>query len=303
MKNPITNSPVKLVPQLGSAQTGVTKYGATLGLPTGLGATLATHETELTTLHNTYQTAKTDAKNATAAKKTAWKAGRTFGTLVREMRKPILGHKYSQFWDAFGITGTMQIPRRIEPLVVMLGTMGSHLTANPAFGSEDAGLTGAQAEILKNNLTNSRATATEKKSALQLANIARMTKANEVQVALRELFSLLVFKLTPLDPRWLEFGFNKPGALPVPEVPVNVTAMLLGGNNISVKWPAAARAQHYRAWMRLVGQPEWTSLGSSADLAFLIENAPSNAQLEVAISAVNNGGESAKSTIVTVVTA
>lgn len=303
MQNPITNLPGRLIPHLGSALAGINKYGVALGLPAGLGAILSAHETELTALHNTYQTAKTAAKNATAAKSAALKAARIFVAKVRELNKPTVGYKYSQFWDAFGLTGNLRIPGKVEPMLVTLPTMGGHLTDNPQFGSEDAGLTGAQAGVLETNLTNTRTATAETKSALQQANNARRAKAKLVQLALRELFSILLFKLDPLDPRWLEFGFKKPGASPVPEAPEGVMALVLGGNNISVKWSAAARAEHYRIWMRVSGATEWTSLGSSVDLAFLIENAPSNAQVEVAVSAVNNGGQSEKSTIVTVVTA
>ncbi|MBA4149954.1 MAG: hypothetical protein H0X66_17720 [Verrucomicrobia bacterium] len=48
--------------------------------------------------------------------------------------------------------------------------------------------------------------------------------------------------------------------------------------------------------------PEMVSVGTSTDLDFLIEQLPGNSQVEVALSAGNSGGESARSASVIVQT-
>ena len=47
---------------------------------------------------------------------------------------------------------------------------------------------------------------------------------------------------------------------------------------------------------------EIQSVGSSVGVDFTIEGLPANSMIEIAVSAVNNGGESGKSTVVTVTT-
>ena len=47
---------------------------------------------------------------------------------------------------------------------------------------------------------------------------------------------------------------------------------------------------------------EYTLAGSPADLDFTIENLPTNAQIDIVVVAVNNGGVSAQSEPVTITT-
>ena len=72
----------------------------------------------------------------------------------------------------------------------------------------------------------------------------------------------------------------------------------------AVKWDQSARAGHYRVWKKVVGVDEnFISVGSPSDLDFTIENLPAGKTIQIAVSAVNNGGESLKSEVVTIVTA
>jgi hypothetical protein len=48
---------------------------------------------------------------------------------------------------------------------------------------------------------------------------------------------------------------------------------------------------------------DFVNIGSPADLDFAIEGLPSNATVQIVVSAVNEGGESEKSAVVTIQTA
>ena len=103
-------------------------------------------------------------------------------------------------------------------------------------------------------------------------------------------------KISPMDPRWLAFGFNLPGAQETPDVPANISAVLVGPTAVAVKWEASARASYYRVWMKVHGtEGDYTAVGSPADLDFTIENLPANTALDIVVTAVNDGGESAVS--------
>ncbi|MFN7140419.1 MAG: fibronectin type III domain-containing protein [Limisphaerales bacterium] len=106
-----------------------------------------------------------------------------------------------------------------------------------------------------------------------------------------------------MDSHWLSFGLNRPGAKQRPPTPQNVTAVLVGTNAIAVKWANTPRAERYRVWRRIVDQePALVPIGSPADLDYTMEGLPSNSLIEIAVSAINNGGESATSTPIPVMT-
>jgi len=96
---------------------------------------------------------------------------------------------------------------------------------------------------------------------------------------------------------------QKPGAEATPDVPQGVSAVLISPNAASVKWLAAPRAEHYRVWKKVEAlDTEFVAAGSPADLDFTIESLPSHGTIHIAVSAVNNGGESAPSSLITLVT-
>ena len=119
---------------------------------------------------------------------------------------------------------------------------------------------------------------------------------------MRGLISELETVLDPNDSRWLAFGLNIPGAPATPDVPSHVTATLTG-STAAMKWNAGARADYYRIWQKVHGvDDDYVSVGSAADLDFDVSSLPANSTVELAVSAVNDGGESQLSAAVTVTT-
>jgi fibronectin type 3 domain-containing protein len=111
----------------------------------------------------------------------------------------------------------------------------------------------------------------------------------------------LSVRLTSMDARWLAFGLNRPGQKATPEVPENVTAEVVAPDKATVKWEPAPRAEHYRVWARVKGsEQEMEVVASRTNHDFTFENLAPGSALEVAITAVNNGGESRKSEVVIV---
>ncbi|MBA4149063.1 MAG: fibronectin type III domain-containing protein [Verrucomicrobia bacterium] len=303
MENKISSSAAQLLPQIAEAIPGVTTHAVAVGLPADMATTMTTQEAALQTAHNQFLDKITELKASHAAKRVALKAGQTLVTLIRETAKPTLGHKYSQEWAAFGFVGSLQVPRSASGMVSILGTLAGHLETHPQFGSDDLNLNAAKTGVLRTNLMAAITAVNVKKSEARQKFDDRAEKAAAVRLRLREVLSALRLKFGPLDGRWSEFGFNKPGALPIPPVPEGVTAVLIGTNAISIKWPAVARAEHCRIWIRVIGvDTELRSVGISSDLDFLLEQLPGNSQVEIALSAVNNGGESGKSAVVVVET-
>ncbi|MBA4147261.1 MAG: fibronectin type III domain-containing protein [Verrucomicrobia bacterium] len=303
MKNTITSSPVKLIPQVALAIPGVIKYGTILELPANMGTSMESKRGALIVADSNYEQARIDLRNATAARRLAIRKVRNHIRAVRELVKPMLTPNFSQAWEAFGFVGSLKVSTKVSSLLLALTRMGSHLEANPDLGADDPNLAATKTKALETLLVVANTTVNKRKGALQRSLEERAAKAEEVRYILRELSSALRLKLASLDSRWVEFGFNKVGAQPTPDAPTGVTAVLIGTNAISVKWPAAPRAEHYRGWKRVVGvDAEMVFVGSTSDLDLLMEELPSDSEVEVALSAVNNGGESVMSTVVVVKT-
>jgi len=301
MRNPITKSPNKLLPQIAEAIPGVTLHRVDLGLPEGFPALMETKRAALQLAQNNYLQGRTALKESQAAKRVVLDSAKAFITLARELARPKIGKKFGQEWQAYGFASSLRVPGSFDPLSATLGTMGGHLEVRPELGSEEQNITSEQAGVLLGNLTAAQAAVNAKKSEVGQLHAVRTQKVDEVYYLVREVLNLARLKFSPLDPRWSDLGFNKPGAQPVPPVPEGVTAVLIGTNAISVKWLPTQRAEYHRVWKRVIGIDEkLLPAGVSSDGDFLIEGLPGNSDVEVALSAGNNGGESATCPVIVV---
>jgi hypothetical protein len=231
------------------------------------------------------------------------KTTRGFVMDTRDILRKYLGKKYSPAWTGTGFNSSLEVPRKADKLEPLVDSLHGYLVSHPDYANDKFEVTAERAESLFNDLLNARKNAKTQVAAVETLRKALHAKSDALGERLHALFGELDQLLDPLDSRWVAFGFNKPGAKPTPDLPQNVTAILIGPNAVAVKWNSAARAEHYRVWKRVVGvDEEMVAVGSPADLDFTIEALPGGATIEIAVSAVNNGGESDKSTVVSVVT-
>ena len=281
---------------------GATDLGAG-GLKQNTAAAITADRAALLMVRDSLDVAKTDLKTRQAALEVALAGGKAFALAARDMLKKRLGNQYSTAWDVAGFVGSIQIPESLGNVKVTLERLGAYFTANPTHGSVDQNVTAETAQTLFTELVAAQNAVKAQKAAVRTLQQTRDTKFTMLKRRLRGVVKELGDILDPLDARWETFGLNKPGAKQIPGVPENVIVTLLGGGRAVVSWKASARAEHYRLWMKVNGvDQEMQSAGSTAGVDFTIEGLPANAAIEIAVSAVNNGGESAKSAVVTVTT-
>ena len=102
---------------------------------------------------------------------------------------------------------------------------------------------------------------------------------------------------------WETVGFNRPGFKSVPPAPEKVTATLVGPTTARLACEPTQRTERYRIWKKVVGvDAEFVRVETRHAADVLMEDLPANARIELAMSAANRGGESAKSESVTLVT-
>jgi hypothetical protein len=294
---------VGLIHQAQLALPGVIAHGELLGLSYVDGDEMTVHITDAIMGRDAHDVAKADWLVARGTVKTQKKSGRTLSRLSREVLRPYLGDDLNDIVAAAGYPRSFAIPTKEEELVQMLQRLKAHFTLHPEHENLPLNATAARAGTVATDIVNASTTALQKKLLVATKKTERDAKIALLRKDLTTLLSELHVALDPLSDYWAAFGFKKPGILALPDVPRNVTAVLIGTNAAAVKWDKAARGKNYRIFKRVVGvDEEWVYVDTRSDLDFTIEGLPSGATVEIAVSASNNGGESAKSAIATVMT-
>jgi hypothetical protein len=94
---------------------------------------------------------------------------------------------------------------------------------------------------------------------------------------------------------------NWPGADEVPEVPKNISATLIGPNAAEVSWTVSPRTEYHHVWKKVADvDDDFILIGSPSDPDFMLEELSTQAQILIAVSALNSGGESRLSEPVTI---
>lgn len=217
---------------------------------------------------------------------------RSLLTVSRDHFKAVLGLEYNERWDETGLVGSLMIPRSeldVEPLLPRFRTF---LINHPDLEFDRRDITAGKFDEFFTALHQARMAVREKELVLELARRQRDAKVSALRKRLRSLIDELNMLIDPLDPLWNVFGFNMPGAEETPDVPEEVE-VTLNGSNAALKWKAAPRTEYYRVWKKVIGvDEEPVPMGTPSDQDFTMTDLPSNATVELAVSAVNNGGES-----------
>jgi hypothetical protein len=223
-----------------------------------------------------------------------------FIRFTRDVFKRLWGTQYSELFTALGFQGSLEMPNGIEEMKRMLRAMIAHLTANPT--QEMAPLiTAAHAQSLLDALVGAQTALVAQDVVISTSMEARDVRFEALKKRISGVYQELRMQLGPLDPRWENFGFNKPGADETPEQVTGVKVTLIGATAAAVKWNASARAAYYRVWFKLHGtEAGYVAVGSPADLDFTIENLPAASAIDIIVTAMNTGGESPVSEVITI---
>ncbi|MDB6028002.1 MAG: hypothetical protein JWM68_4225 [Verrucomicrobiales bacterium] len=226
-----------------------------------------------------------------------------FIRVVRDLLKLIFGYEYSDLWTALGFRDNLALPDSEEDIMAMLQAIRSHFTNNPAHELAAINVTAARALTLYTALVAAQQAIVSQEATVKESMDVRDGKFEVVRKRIGAVYRELGNHLEPLDRRWLKYGFNIPGADETPDQVTGLKVTLIGPTAAATKWEASVRASYYRVYIRVLGvDAEYRAIGSPADLDFTIENLPANATIDVVVSAVNNGGEGARSEAIRIVT-
>jgi hypothetical protein len=217
---------------------------------------------------------------------------------IRDTLKRSLGRKYSVAWEGTGLRGSLKVPRSVAALEYVLRSFGNYLADHPALEVPTVA-TAAIAASAMAALTTANTAMTVRKGAVRNLLSARKKAAKTMHLRIRGVVEELKRVIGPVDGRWESFGLNQPGLKQAPPAPENVSVTLVEEDAAMADWDPSPRAEHYRVWVKVIGvDEEARPVGRPADCDFSMEDLPKNAEVEVAISAVNEGGESLRSAVV-----
>ena len=302
MENNITTSVPELIAKSGVVIAGLDEYGATIGLVRHTAASVTLKLTDTVMAVSGYTEKRGAERVARLALRSVARTVRIFAMQVRDSLKPTLGNIHSPAWNEVGFS-KMSVSLEPAKLKALMLDIKAYLTRNPAAENVAANITAVRAQALHDQLVaaiDAVAAATYNTAA---ALTTRRTAANALRVTLRGVLNEMNEELDPLSDYWIRFGFNKPGADERPNKPLNLIAVLVGPTSAALKWDRAARAERYRIYKKVAGvDTEFVLVESREDLDFVLGGLPSGKSIQIAVSAVNNGGESELSAVVTVVT-
>ncbi len=303
MKNEIPDQIPVLLTLAGDAADGAGLHEAGIPLLQNTQANISADITPLVDAIMAYGTGKNLLATRRATVETVLEDSRLFLTLSRDNFKPTLGYEYNQNWDLTGLIGSLKVPRTDAETLPVLSSFKEFLAANPTMEVAAKNITATRADQLFTQLKAARSAVNAQESVVAALLTDRDLKAKKLRKRIRGLIEELNQTIDELDDRWLAFGLNKPGAQQTPDLVTDVVAMLIGPTAVALKWDTTARAEYYHVFKRVQGVDEdYVLVGSPADLDFTIENLPSGKQIDIVVSAVNNGGEGQRSEAVTILT-
>jgi len=291
----------------------INQGGLLVGGATSLAATLDLHHNDKNQINEDltnlimsvggHEQAKADLYDRRTGLKLAATNGRAQLRKGRDMLKPFLGYTYSNLWTQLGYNDSMGITDQPEDQQAKLQALRTYYTAHPTFEVPLLNLTAAYTDTVIAALTTAQNAVAAAENAVEATMRVRDEKAAKMRERMSSLVDELNQLLDPLDPRWLEFGLNMPGADETPDQVTGVKVTLIGPTAAAVKWEASARAQYYRVYKKVHGaEGDYVLVGSPGDLDFTIENLPPNATIDIIVRAVNSGGESPVSEVISITT-
>jgi hypothetical protein len=295
--NPLPNPLPKLFALGQDMVDAAHDHGAAIGL---------VHNTE-TTIGNDLAAAKAAAGLFGTAKKAAVDAHAALTGMDGQAGKFIkaasavlaqnLGERWSTAWAPTGFPNqSTAIPSTQDERFSLCGSLKDFFTANPAMevSTPTVIVTAARADNLVTQLADARQAVKDAELDANTKKIACDAAEAALRDRLRNTISELGELLADDDPLWRTFGLVPPAADQTPAVPTALVLLAAGPGSVHAGWGASARADHYRAYQKVIGvDADYVEVAGPMDCEHTFTGLPSGSSVSLQITAVNTAGESA----------
>jgi len=313
-KIPQTYTP--LVSLAADAEDGAITYGAAVGLSLNTAAKITPDLEDLTGHAGTpgnpadpaipgkqalYIAAKSDKPAKAAALRTVTSNVRGYCATAIDVLRPHLGRSWNSAWQTAGfVNGSLGIPDDPLPL---LDQLRAYFTAHPAHENAPLGVTAAACETWKTTLGDARKAANDSLSNLGAAKTARDAAQETLYQRMSGLLAELGQLLGDDDPRWYNFGFDRPADGEQPGLVTDIVLTAGGPGMVFADWDDARRADRYRARKQIVGtDAEPVEVANAVtESEYTFTGLPSGATVKISIVPVNKAGDGPESDPVQIV--
>ncbi len=302
MKQKALRTVAALISGAAKIRAGAAVHGESLGLVVGSKALMDADLEPLKLAVNAHLSAVIELRKRRTGMRNKVEAMDALLYAIRDSLKRSLGRQYSSEWAGTGFERSLQIPRSVADLLMLALHLKNFLTKHPEKGIEDVA-TAALAGVAHAELLAAHGAVTVQIGEVGTLLTARKRREKTLRLRMRGVAEELNRVIGPLDGRWESFGLNQPGIKQAPEAPKGVTVEPFNEVESQVNWERSPRAEYYRVWLKVRGVDlEPVAVGTPGDLDFMLEQLPPDSEGEVSVSAVNSGGESARSEVVVVKT-
>ncbi len=246
------------------------------------------------TAYDLYLQVRAAKLGLTAAQGAADANGRTYLATARNVIASFLGSEWTQVWEPTGFPNqSTALPSTIAERQTLLNSLKLYFTANPTQEVAALNVTAARANTLFNALSDARSAVNTGLVLIGQKMAVRQTTEPALRKRLSDTIAELAMKLSPLDPRWQNFGLNMPGDVSTPDVPDAPILTNAGPGRVFADWADAARALRYHAWKQVVGvDADFINVMTVTDSEAMLQDLPTGATVNVRITAVNDAGQS-----------
>ncbi len=291
--NKIPNSYDPLLSLSGTCYTGALRVGGSVPLVINTSGAIEDDLDALLGAQGPYEQSRAGLKSAYETYHEVLEAAYQWSRKTRDYLRQYLGYQFNNAWVPAGFRDSLAI-RRSEPFLNgLVASLAGFFTVNEGWQDEPHGITAAQAQALRGGILEAKSNVYAARTACATAKEPRDAAFQAMRKRLSGLVGELKQRLGPDDPRWLDFGLNKPGSRSTPETPENLTAVSYAFGQIFASCDESPRATHYRFYTQIsLEQPEPVFAGHSTEPSLLLTDLEPDQLYQVFVSAANESGES-----------
>ncbi len=273
--------------------SGLLEHETELEITKNTAAATQADLTALTNAHTAFKAAEGAQVAPNAALRSADSNAKGFIAKTLNVLRISLGTKWSDAWAPTGLPdNAVAIPGTQAARYTALNGLKNYFTANPGKQNADLGVTAAAATTFHTALGDARTAADNAKTAAKTANIALQNAKAKFSKRFRDVIEELDDELDKEDPRWYDFGLNRPADPKTPGVTTGVDATALGEARALVTLLSARRANSFNYYKQEQGVDEApVKLGNFPDTQRTFEGLPVGATITFTVRGVNDAGE------------
>ena len=286
---------------------GAVQHGASAGLVKNTAALIRTDLDALIAAKAAFKKADSDKVPAYTALRTADSNAKGFIARSIDVLKNYLGRSWNDSWIATGLPdNTVGIPTTQDGRFTGIGGLKDYFDTHAAHENDKLNVTKVIAEGLHGALSTARNGVANALSTAKQKAIAFKEATDNFRARFRSTIDELEDEknggLSPEDPKWYDFGLNRPADPATPGQPSNVVLAGAGPSNVLVIIDGARRANSFNYYKQVMGtDPEPVKVDNVKETQFTIQGLPTGATVQITVAGVNDAGEGPASTPVSVV--